>query len=209
MKNDAMTLRNILLAGGLLAGFALLGVAAVAITHDSTREQIADNQRQALLDILHQVLPDSHYDNPLLEDTITVRDAELLGSDKEMTLYRGWRDGRPSAVVFSTVAPDGYSGEITILVGIDISGKVTGVRILSHKETPGLGDAIEREKSDWILGFDGRTLDHPETWAVKKDGGTFDQFTGATITPRAVVAAVHNALLFFEKNRNTIFPETT
>jgi electron transport complex protein RnfG len=111
------------------------------------------------------------------------------------------------AAVLASIAPDGYAGTIKLLVGINYDGSIAGVRVVSHKETPGLGDAIEAERSDWILGFNGHSLREPgeERWKVKKDGGIFDQFSGATITPRAIVAAVHNTLSYYQNNREALF----
>ena len=116
-------------------------------------------------------------------------------------------DGEPVAVVLKFAAVNGYNGKIQLLAGINLNGSLTGVRVLNHTETPGLGDAIEIEKSNWVLGFSGRSLHHPskESWAVRRDGGSFDQFTGATITPRAVVGALHLALEYFESRQAFLF----
>jgi electron transport complex protein RnfG len=195
------------IAGGLLALFAVLGAGLVAVTEDATRERIARNEREYLLRSLNDVLPADRYDNTLFEDTIAVVDPELLGTPDPVTVYRGRRDGAPAAVILAPVAPDGYSGPIRLLVGIDYDGRLTGVRVVAHRETPGLGDGIEAERSDWIRGFDGRSLEQPplEAWAVRRDGGRFDQFTGATVTPRAVVKAVRNSLLYFGRHRQALF----
>jgi electron transport complex protein RnfG len=199
--------RRMLVAAGLLAAFAVAGAGLVALTAQATRERIAANERAYLLRSLNDVVPASAYDNDLFTDTTEVVDAELLGSPDPVTAYRARRDGRPVAVILNVVAPDGYSGPIRLVIGIDARGELTGVRVVSHRETPGLGDDIEVERSDWILGFAGLGLDSlPEQgWAVKRDGGQFDQFTGATITPRAVVKAVHNALIYFEAHRERLF----
>jgi electron transport complex protein RnfG len=198
--------RRMLIAAAILAGFAVAGAGLVAVTADATRERIAANERAYLLRSLNDVVPASAYDNDLFTDTIEVRDPELLGTEEPVTAYRARRGGRPVAVVLNVVAPDGYSGPIRLIVGIDADGALTGVRVVSHRETPGLGDDIEVERSDWILGFDGKRLDSlaPKEWAVKRDGGHFDQFTGATVTPRAVVKAVHNALIYFGANRERL-----
>jgi electron transport complex protein RnfG len=132
---------------------------------------------------------------------------EYLGSKKASIVYRARKAGKPVAVVLTVVAPNGYSGPIVLLVGIDYSGDITGVRVVKHRETPGLGDAIEIERSDWIERFTGKSRRNPGRagWKVKRDGGEFDQLTGATITPRAVVAAVSGALEYFEHNRDNLF----
>ncbi len=196
-----------MLIGALILGlFATVGTGMVALTYDGTAERIAENERQALLRSLHQIIsPDSH-SNDIYTDIIEVQDP-LLGTDEPVTVYRARMDEEPVAVVIASIAPDGYGGAIKLLVGINYDGTIAGVRVISHKETPGLGDAIEAERSDWILGFNGRSLEDPEEkrWAVKKDGGVFDQFTGATITPRAVVQAVANTLRYYREHREELF----
>ena len=199
--------RHMLTGGLLLAAFAVVGVAMVALTWRETAPQIAENERHVLMSRLNDVLPPEAHDNNLLDDAITVQDAERLGTVAPVTVYRAYKDGEPAAALFSTVAPDGYSGEIRLLVGVSADGVVTGVRVLAHKETPGLGDYIEIERSDWITGFAQTSLGDPplEDWDVKRYGGAFDQFTGATITPRAVVRAVKNTLIYFREHRDEIF----
>lgn len=199
--------RRMLVAAALLAGFAVIGVGLVATTEITTRERIAANERAYLLRALNQVVGSDRYDNDMFTDTIQVVDADLLGTADPVAVYRAFSGGQPVAVILTPLAPDGYSGTIRLLVGIDSDGVVTGVRVTSHKETPGLGDAIEAERSDWILGFDDRRLGDPPLagWTVRRDGGAFDQFTGATITPRAVVKAVRNALLYFDAHRDALF----
>jgi electron transport complex protein RnfG len=192
----------------LLGAFALAGALLVAGIHAFTAPRIAENERQVLLRGIHDVIPQDAYDNDVLRDTITVRDPRL-GTDEPVTAYIARRNGRPVGIILPVVAPSGYSGAIHLLVGILADGTVGGVRVLSHKETPGLGDKIERTHSDWILAFTGRRLGDPpaERWAVKRDGGVFDQFTGATISPRAVVQAVKNALLYFRDQRERLFAD--
>lgn len=199
--------RNMWRAAGVLVGFAVLGALLVAVTWDSTQERIAANERAFLLRTLGEVLPQGAYDNAVLEDAITVRDAELLGSDDPVTVYRARDGATPVAAVLTPTAPAGYSGPIRLLVGIRADGRLSGVRVVSHRETPGLGDKVEVERSDWILGFAGLSLRQPppEDWAVQRDGGVFDQFTGATITPRAVVSAVRDALIYFRQHRDALF----
>lgn len=198
---------HIIKVGLLLAAFAIGATLLVAITERQTRDQITENQRQALLDGIHDLLPDEEYDNAILQDTILIPATDQLGLKQPQKIYRARRDGVPVAIIMPVVAPDGYSGRIRLLVGIYHDGTLAGVRVLEHRETPGLGDKIEAKRSDWITEFSGKSLDNPEPrdWRVKKDGGAFDQFTGATITPRAVINAVRGALEYFEINRNALF----
>lgn len=199
--------RNMLAGGALLAAFAALGVAIVALTWEKTAPVIAQNERHVLTSTLNEVLPADAHDNKLLDDAISVQDEELLGTRAPVTVYRAYRNGEPVAALFTSIAPDGYSGEIRLLVGVSADGRITGVRVLGHKETPGLGDDIEIERSDWITTFTGASLDEPalDDWDVKRYGGVFDQFTGATVTPRAVVRAVRNTLVYFRQHRDELF----
>jgi electron transport complex protein RnfG len=193
----------------LLAVVAVIGTALLSGVHELTAERIAEEERRVVLEQLDQVLPASRYDNAMLTDRITVRDAAFFPGGQAVTVYRARRGGEPSALILRHRAVNGYSGDIHLLTGIDIDGRITGVRVTGHGETPGLGDGIEVEKSDWIRAFDGRALGDPEEdgWRVRRDGGVFDQFTGATITPRAVVGAVHAALRYVELNRATLFDQ--
>ncbi|MBB88388.1 MAG: electron transport complex subunit RsxG [Xanthomonadales bacterium] len=198
------------LSAGLLALFAVVGGVLVAGTETLTRDRILEQQRASLRSTLNEVLPAQRYSNALLDDTTTVQNPALLGSDEPITAYRARRGTQPVAVLFPVVAPDGYSGDIRLLVGILANGELAGVRVLNHRETPGLGDAIETRRSDWIRQFAGLSLDAPpaNAWTVRKDGGEFDQFAGATITPRAVIKAVRQALVFFEQNQAILFADT-
>jgi electron transport complex protein RnfG len=191
----------------ILLLFALLGTAMVAYTYDQTREQIAANERATLLRKLHRLIAPETHNNVLLEDTVSVQDEALLGSENPVMVYRARKDGEPVALVIAAIAPDGYSGPIKLLIGINVDGSLSGVRVVAHRETPGLGDAIDESRSDWIRSFDGKSLHAPdvERWAVRKDGGEFDQLTGATITPRAVVKAVRNALLYYRDHKEALF----
>lgn len=199
--------RYMLQTGTLLGLFAVLGTALLALTYDHTHERIAANEREALLRTLHALVPPTRHDNDIFNDTIEVVAPELLGTTRPVTVYRARRNGQPVAAVLAAVAPDGYNGSIKLLVAVDYDGTLAGVRVVSHRETPGMGDLIEAERSDWITRFAGRSLDNPARtgWKVKRDGGVFDQFTGATITPRAVVKAVHNCLLYYASNRARLF----
>jgi len=185
----------------------VLGTSFVAVTENTTREQIAENERRVLLRNLNALLPAEKLDNDITSDTHQVAASPLLGTKSESTVYRARLAGEPIAVVFNSIAPNGYNGKIHLLIGIYRDGSLAGVRAVKHAETPGLGDGIEIRKSDWILGFDNKSLDNPspENWAVKRDGGKFDQFTGATITPRAIVEAVRNTLIYYRDNAETLF----
>jgi electron transport complex protein RnfG len=160
---------------------------------------------------LNILVPKARYDNDLFTDIAIVHNEALLGTDRGVSIYRARKEGQPVAAVVASTAPDGYNGEIRLLVGINYDGTLIGVRVVGHKETPGLGDMIDARRSNWILSFDGLSLNNltRTSWNVKRDGGVFDQFTGATITPRAVVKAVHNTLLHFEQNRDDIFSIAT
>lgn len=199
--------RNALIAAGVLAAFALGGTVLLSFAEVGTRERIDANERAALLDALAVLVDPARYDNDLLADTIEVTAPAALGTAEPVTVYRARSAGEPVAVVLTAVAPDGYSGPIRLLVGINADGTVAGVRVIAHRETPGLGDPIDANRSDWILGFDGRSLGDPPParWTVRKGGGAFDQFTGATITPRAVTHAVRRALEYFAANREALF----
>ena len=205
-----MNYRNSVITAVILCLFAIAGTAMVAFTYDRTRDRIAANEREVLMRKLNVLIPQDDYDNNLFEDTLKVRDAKLLGTDEAVTVYRARREGKPVALVMAPVAPDGYSGTIKLLVGIGYDGILTGVRVSAHHETPGLGDAIDEERSDWIFGFDGKSLDNPplDRWRVKRDGGAFDQLTGATITPRAIVKAVRKSLLYYREHRADLYVES-
>lgn len=202
--------KAMLISGLLLGGFAIVGALLVAFTFDRTEQPIADARRAALLRALHELVPPRMHDNDIFSDHIEVHDSLLLGSDEPVAVYRARRAGQPVAAVLAPVAPDGYTGNIHLLVAIDQAGKLLGVRVTQHRETPGLGDAIEAERSDWIRIFEGRSLRDPtaEKWKVKRDGGVFDQLTGATITPRAVVRAVRACLEYYAQHRETLFQPT-
>ena len=186
---------------------AILGAGLVAFSHQITYDKIVSNERAALIRSLSVLIDHDMYDNDLVNDITYVQDKKLLGSDNPIVVYRARLQDQPSAVVLSPVAPDGYNGKIHLLVGVDYDGTLIGVRVVSHQETPGLGDMIDARRSNWILSFNGLSLNNltRKGWNVKRDGGIFDQFTGATITPRAVVKAVHNSLLFYEKHKAELF----
>ena len=199
--------RQVLISGAFLWLFAVAGTTLVAVTEYSTSDAIAENERRLLLRNLHALLPAEQFDNDIAADTVELDASPLLGTEETSLAYRARKNGAPVAVIFNSIAPNGYSGRIHLLVGVYVDGRVAGVRVVKHAETPGLGDAIERRKSDWIIGFDGRSLDNPQSdgWQVRRDGGEFDQLTGATITPRAVVRAVHDSLLYYRQNADMLF----
>ncbi len=193
----------------MLGLFALVGTGLVALIYAGTEDRIKESERTYMLKSLHAVINPKLHDNDVFNDTIEVVDMELLGTGKPVSVFRARRDGKPVALAITSFAPDGYVGPIKLIVGISLDGTVTGVRVLSHRETPGLGDAIEEKRSDWIFGFEGRSLSNPEFkgWRVHRDGGEFDQFTGATVTPRAIVRAVHRTLKYYKRNRDRLFSE--
>jgi Na+-translocating ferredoxin:NAD+ oxidoreductase subunit G len=198
--------KSILLSGGVLGAFAIGGVALVAVTYGSVGERIADNQYQAMKRKLDTILPAEQIDNDPLQDHIQVSARDLLGADATQ-IYRARQDESPIAVVLEPVVPDGYAGPIKLLVSVLRDGTLGGVRVVSHHETPGLGDKIEEAKSDWVLDFTGKSLTNPplDKWAVKRDGGEFDQFTGATITPRSIVNAVRDTLLYVQQQGDALY----
>jgi electron transport complex protein RnfG len=201
---------QILRVGLMLAVFAIVATSLVVFTEIKTHDQIIENERQALLSALNELVDSKRYDNDLLTDTISLTATDDLGTKETTTVYRARKDNKPVSVVFTSIAPNGYNGEIKLLVGINYDGSLAGVRVINHKETPGLGDKIMLSKSNWILQFNGLSLEKLSAshWKVKKDGGQFDQFTGATITPRAVVTAVKKSLLYFEHHRDQLFAVT-
>lgn len=190
----------------ILGVFAIFTVGVIAFTQQATSERIAAEQQRMQMRALNEILPDDQHDNDLLDDSFTVDDHRYLGLPGPATGWRGRSNGKVNAVILPVVTMDGYSGRIDLLVGIHANGELAGVRVVNHRETPGLGDKLELARSDWILSFNGKSLSLPAPagWAVRKDGGEYDQFTGATITPRAVVRAVHDALLYFEEHRTEL-----
>jgi Na+-translocating ferredoxin:NAD+ oxidoreductase subunit G len=180
----------------LLGGFALLVCGSVAVSSRLTAPQILMRQQEDTQRLLAQVLPSSLYDNMPSQDEVT-----LTLDGQPVHFFRARQGGKVSAIALFA-STRGYGGEILMLLGIDTQGTLTGVRVISHTETPGLGDKIDTAKSDWVLGFNGLSLHKPDEkgWHVKKDGGQFDSFTGATITPRGVVKGIHESLQLFAKH---------
>ncbi|MFZ2289560.1 MAG: electron transport complex subunit RsxG [Halopseudomonas yangmingensis] len=202
-QTEIGTGRSVMRNSLILGLFAMATVGLIAFTQLGTAERIANEQRRVQLSALNEILPHQLHDNDLLQDAFVIDDQPLLNLRKPAEAWRSRLDGQVNAVILPAIAPDGYSSRIDLLVGIMADGSLAGVRVLNHRETPGLGDKIERTKSDWVLDFNGKSLvlPAPDGWAVRKDGGEFDQFTGATITPRAIVQAVYRALQYFENNR--------
>jgi electron transport complex protein RnfG len=186
--------------GAFCLGFGLL----LAITDEITLDDIAARAVEDKQASLSQVLPDGIHDNNPVKDTLTLTNDE----GKEITIYRARKGDQVTGVAYE-IFGTGYAGEIRLMMGVDADGKVLGVRALAHKETPGLGDKIEVKKTDWIEHFTGLSLGNPpeERWKVKKDGGQFDQFAGATITPRGVVKAIKGGLDFFAQNKTRLTEE--
>jgi len=199
--------RSTVLAAVNLLVFTVIGTTLLAFTFDQTRAPIAKSEEEEKLKLISQLLPSDLFDNNVARDVLTLKADPLLGTSDDSTAFRARLKGQPSAVVLEAIAPDGYSGKISMLVAIKASGEIAGVRVVSHRETPGLGDYIDLGKSNWIKNFDGasNTRYKDPDWKVKKDGGQFDYMAGATITPRAVVKAVHKALQYFEANRDKLF----
>lgn len=193
--------RHVLSQAALLGGFVTLATSLLLFSDAATRDSIVARQHEDLMASLDQIVPAQIYDQPLLDHVIEVKDA----SGTPRAIYQAVRGGSVTAVAFEWTA-SGYAGPIELLLGVDADGGLLGVRVTAHAETPGLGDRIEAEKDDWIRSFDGRSIGDPplERWTVRKDGGDFDQFSGATITPRAVTGAVKDGLLFFGAKRNVV-----
>ncbi len=202
--------KSISLNSVLLALFAVATTLLIAGTFLGTEDRIAEQKRLAEEKALLEIVPRNRHDNTMLDDTLAVGPAaEELGLRDDKSIYLARNQGDVVAAIIPAVAPDGYTGDIEMIVGVNRDGSIAGVRVLAHKETPGLGDKVDIKKSDWIMDFDGRSLSDPtpEGWAVKRDKGVFDQFTGATITPRAVVKATLRVLQFAEANRVLLFGE--
>jgi len=194
--------------GLVLAIFACASTGLVAVTHYLTKDQIKQQEQAQLLSVLNQVIPHDLHDNELFS-ACTLVQAEALGTEQAMPAYIATLNGEPSAIAIEAIAPDGYNGAIKVIVGMKIDGTILGTRVLSHRETPGLGDKIDLRVSDWILSFAGKqvTESNLDRWKVRKDGGDFDQFTGATITPRAVVKSVKQAVQYVNQNNQALLAQ--
>ncbi len=193
----------------VIVAVAIVATALLAFVHERTQDDIVAGEHQATLRALSIVLPPNRYDNDPSTDTITLLADAWTGSAAPVLVRRARMHGKPSALVLDVIAPDGYAGPIHLLVSVAADGTVLGVRVTAHKETPGLGDPIEAGKSAWITRFTGRFLGDPpvDRWAVKRDGGDFDQFASATVTPRAVVAAVQRSLQLVARHGAQLYAE--
>ncbi|MFT3737024.1 MAG: electron transport complex subunit RsxG [Rhodocyclaceae bacterium] len=212
MSKPPTPLRLSLQTAAVMMLFTLVFTAVMAGTYKATQDTIAASAEAEKLQLINQILPPQSYDNKLLQDALTLGPTPELGLDQGGHIWRARRNGKPVAVVLEAVAPDGYSGKIRLVIAIQADGKVSGVRITEHRETPGLGDYIDPKKDrnkqqPWISQFDGKSATSPtaEHWKVKKDGGDFAYMTGATISPRAVVAAVARAVRFEQAQRDALY----
>ncbi len=187
--------------------FAVIGTAMLALTYELTHDTIAKSEENEKLKLVSQIVPAASYDNDIIKDTAPLAADTLLGTQTDTMIYRGRLQGESSIVVLQIIAPDGYSGRIDMIVAVHRDGRLGGVRVVTHKETPGLGDYIEIAKSNWITAFNDLSLAarKESDWKVRKDGGQFDHVAGATVTPRAIVKAVHKALQYVELHRDTLF----
>ncbi|KAF7775181.1 electron transport complex protein RnfG [Pseudoalteromonas citrea] len=201
-----MIIQSMYKNGLILTAFALVTTGSVALIQTMTAERIAEQEQQNLVKQLNQVLPPSNYDNVLYKDCV-LSNAPELGPKGPHMIYRAMKNNHPTALLIRHISPRGYSGNIDILTAVNRDGTISGMRITRHEETPGLGDKVELARSDWVKTFNGLTVTGPNDarFAVKKDGGQFDQFTGATITPRAVVGSVKDATWFAIQNFDTLF----
>ena len=221
---------RIVITALLLGGFSVVGVGLVSMTQEATRERIAQGELAVLRGQVTAVLRPGSFDNNPANSAFLLPNPEALNlpplkpepSDPAKRLSESTRagivgfrailhDGDVSGVVLPVITHYGYSGDIKLIVGVDREGEITGVRVTKQNETPGLGDKIEANKTRWIFGFDGKSLGDPgeKGWAVKKDGGVFDQFSGATITPRAVVGAIHQVLEYVHQHHDELFETPT
>jgi len=192
-----------------LAIVAAVLTALLALVASFTRERIVSNEQAWIRQRRDALVPPAMHDNDLLTDSIAVTAPDLLGSSQPVKIYRARRNGAPVAAVLRPIAPDGYRGPIELLVAVGPGGRLIGVQVIRHQETPGLGDSFESRDVHWLERFRGRSLTDPppQRWTVRRDGGDFDAFTGATITPRAIVKAVRNALEYYQRNSQRIFEQ--
>jgi len=199
--------------GKILAVFAIVCTAVVGLVYELTKNKIAQQQQLQLLNILHSIIEPTSYNNEIANDCVLLQ-SPLLGDETiKQKVYvarlSNANSSKPIAMAITTTAPDGYNGNISLIVAMKMDNVISGVRVLEHQETPGLGDKIDERKSDWIYSFSGKSVldEKDKRWAVSKDKGMFDQFTGATITPRAVVKSVKNAVLYLQQNKAFILEQ--
>jgi electron transport complex protein RnfG len=203
MNSDTPVMKS----GVTLAVIAAICTALVAVTYRLTADRIVANELAILEQSLQPALSGRLYDSGVSESRLVLPYPHGLPGSDDAIVYRVFKESEPVAALLVVTARDGFSGAIRLLIGIDFDGIVTGVRVLEHRETPGLGDKIESRRTDWILQFDGHSLHDPDVagWAIHSDGGQFDQLTGASVTPRAVIKAIRETLIYFEANRDEIF----
>lgn len=190
-----------------LMAFAIVFTSLMAYVYVVTKQPIEQSEAAARLSLFRQIMPEHMHDNDLLKDTLAIAPDPLLGTTETTIANIARTQNQPSAIIFEAIAHDGYSGDIKLLIAVDKAGVISGVRVIAHQETPGLGDYIDIARNEWIKIFDGQSLSNAteNDWRVKKDGGQFDYMVGATITPRAVVSAVHKALKYVEQHQAALF----
>ncbi len=194
-----------------LTAFALIGTAMLSYVFSITRAPIEASEAQAKLALFNQIMPTEQFDNDILKTTISIPPDDLLGTHSTTIANVAQLNQQPAGVILEAIAHDGYSGDIKLLIAFKADGSISGVRVLAHKETPGLGDYIDIAHANWIKLFDNESLvkTPAQQWQVKKDGGKFDYVAGATITPRAVVKAVFKATQYFEKNKQVLLAKNS
>jgi electron transport complex protein RnfG len=199
--------QNALRTAAIMLAFAFIGTLLLASVFDVTRAPIEASEKAARLSLFKEILPAENYDNDLLASQVTIAPNALLGNRLPSIANVAKQQQQTAGVILEAIAHDGYSGDIKLLIAIRADGSISGVRVLAHKETPGLGDYIDIAHGNWIKLFDNESLEKTaaEKWQVKKDGGQYDYMVGATITPRAVVKAVKQALQFYQQNKQTLF----
>jgi Na+-translocating ferredoxin:NAD+ oxidoreductase subunit G len=194
---------------GVLIVFAFLYTLLLSGVFNATKLPIEESEAKARMELFAQIVPPSSHDNDVLKDSITIAPNAMLGNKLPTVANRARMNNAPQAVILEAIAHDGYSGDIKLLIAVNFDGTISGVRVIAHKETPGLGDYIDILKGNWITLFKGESLAKTavEKWKVKRDGGQFDYMAGATITPRAVVGAVAKTLQYVETNKTVLFAE--
>ena len=200
-------MNTVIKSGLTLATIGAICAALVSATYLQTRDRIAANEKAWLEQSLEPALAGLFFDGGISESILVIPAPHELPGPDDVLVYRVYSEDAPVAALFAVTARDGYAGPIRILVGVEYDGTVTGIRILKHRETPGLGDKIVSTRSDWVFQFDGLSLGNPELerWALKRDGGQFDQLSGASVTPRAVIKATRETLIYFAARRDEIF----